>query len=214
MKKMFLFVLMGSILLLSGNAFALTINFATGQDSGGAIQTTGDSQDANWTATYTTTVPTYVTTSSNADWYGNWGDIVSSNSSWIAPYPDNAYGNGNYFYTYTFNLSGYNLATAVFSGMQFSQDDSGIVALNGNLLVSEGYIGGGAYYFTPFSVPASDLVNGINTLTVTQDGTDDYLEAMRFEGTLTVSSVPIPGALLLFGPGLVGLAAIKRQFGK
>ena len=190
MKKMFLFVLMGSILLLSGNAFALTINFATGQDSGGAIQTTGDSQDANWTATYTTTVPTYVTTSSNADWYGNWGDIVSSNSSWIAPYPDNAYGNGNYFYTYTFNLSGYNLATAVFSGMQFSQDDSGIVALNGNLLVSEGYIGGGAYYFTPFSVPASDLVNGINTLTVTQDGTDDYLEAMRFEGTLTVSFSP------------------------
>ena len=86
--------------------------------------------------------------------------------------------------------------------------------MNGNILVSRGYIGGGAYYFTGFSVPASDLVNGINTLTVIQDGTDDYLEAMRFEGTLTVSSVPIPGALLLFGPGLVGLAAIKRQFGK
>lgn len=28
------------------------------------------------------------------------------------------------------------------------------------------------------------------------------------------SPVPIPGALLLFGPGLVGLAAIRRRFGK
>jgi hypothetical protein len=25
---------------------------------------------------------------------------------------------------------------------------------------------------------------------------------------------PIPGALLLFGPGLVGLAAVRRRFGK
>ena len=217
MKKMVLFFLMGLIFLLSGNSFALTINFATGQNSAGVIQTTGNSQDANWTATniYTgVVVPSYVTTSSNADWFGNWSDIVSSKSSWIAPYPDNAYNNGNYFYTYTFNLSGYNLATAVFSGMQFAQDDSGIVRLNGNFLVSEGYIGGGSYFFTTFSVPAGYLVSGINTLTVTEVETDDYLEAMRFEGTLTVGAVPIPGALLLFGPGLVGLAAVRRRFKK
>ncbi len=36
------------------------------------------------------------------------------------------------------------------------------------------------------------------------------------EATITggPAAVPIPGALLLFGPGLVGLAAIKRRFGK
>ena len=31
---------------------------------------------------------------------------------------------------------------------------------------------------------------------------------------LSSSAVPIPGALLLFGPGLVGLAAMKRRFKK
>jgi hypothetical protein len=31
---------------------------------------------------------------------------------------------------------------------------------------------------------------------------------------VTASSVPIPGALLLFGPGLVGLAAVRRKFKK
>jgi hypothetical protein len=29
---------------------------------------------------------------------------------------------------------------------------------------------------------------------------------------VSVNPVPIPGALLLFGPGFVGLAAIKRRF--
>ena len=104
-KNVFVCFLMGSILLLSGNAFALTINFATGQDSGGAIPTTGDSQDANWTATYTTTVPTYVT--SFAVMRTGMGIGVtssSSNCSSIAPYPDNAYGNGNYFNASTFNF--------------------------------------------------------------------------------------------------------------
>ncbi len=212
MKKLVLFFLMGSILLLAGNSFALTINFATGQDSSGNIQTSGNSLDANWTASNGgPSVPTYVTTSSNPDWYGNWADIVSSKSSWIAPFPNNAFGNGDYFYTYTFNLSGYNLATAVFTGMQFTQDDSGIVRLNGNALASES-TGGGAYSFTPFSVPAGYLVSGVNTLTVTQNGTDDYLEAMRFEGTLSVNSVPVPATLLLFAPGLAGLAAIRRRF--
>lgn len=215
MKKVFLFILIGSILLLSINSFAFTINFATGQDTNGQIQTTGNSLDTNWTATNQqtgATVPTYVTTSSNADWYSNWGNIVSSDSSWIAPYP-NQTNNGYYTYVYTFDLTGYELATAMFSGMKFAIDDEGSAYLNGNWLGSQS-IGGGNYYFTDLTVLSSYLVNGTNTLTVVSGSTDNYLEAMRFEGKLEASAVPIPGTLLLFGPGLAGLAMIRRRFTK
>jgi len=218
MKKIFLFLLLGAICLLSSNSLAVTFDFATGQDSSGNIQTTANSKDANWTATGG--ISTYVTTSSNADWYGNWSDISSSNSSWIAPFPNSASGNGlvspgvPYSYTYSFDLSGYNLSTAVFSGMKFSIDDGGTVFLNGNNLSQQSW-GGGSYYFQDFSVPISDLVAGPNTLTVVEvSGTDNYLEAMRLEGTLQInqSTVPEPCAMLLFGSGLVGLAAYRKKF--
>jgi hypothetical protein len=37
-----------------------------------------------------------------------------------------------------------------------------------------------------------------------------FVDNVTYQG----SAVPIPGALLLFGPGLVGLAAIRRRFKK
>ena len=38
--------------------------------------------------------------------------------------------------------------------------------------------------------------------------------AMSSSSTFTAGAVPLPGAMWLFGPGLVGLAAVRRQFKK
>lgn len=208
------------ILVFSGNALAsTTFNFATGQDSSGAIQTTGNSMDAYWIAINQQTlanVATFVTTSSNVDWFGNWGNIISTNSSWIAPYPNQA-NNGGYTYNYIFNLTGYDLSTAVFSGLKFAIDDSGYVFLNGVQLAYSS-IGGGNYYFTDVNALTSNLVSGQNRLSVVGDWTDRYLEAMRFEGTLTINSTPmatpLPAAAWFLCPGLLGLVGLRRKICK
>lgn len=201
--------------LSAGPSLALTIDFATGQNPSGTISTTGDTQDVNWTAsnanTYKNSPHTYVVDSSNADWFSGWF-ANGPNSSWIAPNPDSS-NNGNFTLTYTFNLTGYDLSSAVFSGTQWSIDDAGFVALNGNALDTEG--GGQWGSFHSFSVPLGDLLQGVNVLTMTGTGSDNFLEAARLEGTLTISpsaaTTPIPAALPLFASGLLGLGWLGRS---
>ncbi len=74
-------------------------------------------------------------------------------------------------------------------------------------------LGSGAWgTLTPFSVSAgsSFLNQGMNTLTISITGTDNYLEGVRLEGT--VSAVPEPGewALMLGGLSLMGFIAMRR----
>jgi hypothetical protein len=122
---------MGASLILSilgcasASAATITINFATGQTN------VGSTQDVNWTETGATSPlsppHTFVVAPTNADsgfsggWFAN-----TSTSSWIAPNPDAANGNGNFTLTYTFDLTGANLSSAVFSGLQWSVDDQGL----------------------------------------------------------------------------------------
>ena len=215
-------IALGSI---GANAFAsLPINFATGQDSSGNIQLSGNSLDANWkesNAIDPKNAPnSYVVTPSNADWAtdlgaGGWF-ANGPHSSWIAPNPDHAYGNGNYTLTYTFNLDGYDLTTATFHNLMWAIDDNGIVQLNGHTeasLVSDipSPVDWGSFH--AFSIPVSDLVQTVNTLTITSTGSDNFLEAARLEGTLSISPIPEPEtyAMLLAGLGLMGFIARRRK---
>jgi len=199
----------------SAFASSLTINFATGQNSSGVVQTAGNSLDANWKASSGNSpanLPnSYVVAPGNADW--DWAGVWPANgpaSSWIAPNPNSATGNGNFTVTYTFDLTSYNLATAVFSTFAWGIDDSGSVILN-NHTVASLFHGWGP--LTAFNIPTLDLVQGVNTLQIVGTGSDSYLEASRLQGMLDISTsaTPLPAAIWMVFPALVGLIGVARR---
>lgn len=200
---------------MTANASAsTTINFATGQDSNGNVQLSGNSLDANWkesNANNPQNPPnSYVVTPSNPDWYGGWF-ANGPNSSWIAPNPNDANGNGNFTLTYTFNLAGYDLTTAAFDNLRWSIDDGGFVQLNGHTEASLSNGNWGSFH--TFSIPVSHLAQTLNTLTITGTGSDIYLEGARLEGMLTVSSIPEPETYAMFmaGLSLMGFMMYRRK---
>jgi len=191
-----------------------TVNFATGLDSSGNVQLSGDLLDANWTITGGQTMKNgatagqaFTVTSGDADWYGGW-QANGPNSSWITQNPDSA-DNGLIDAKFTFNLDQSQLASAVFSNMGVSLDDSGQVLLNGNVEVS-GLSYGNAGALTPFTINPADLVAGQNTLEIQVTGTDYNLEAVRLEGMLTVQSVPAPKGIFLLAAAPLILLLRKR----
>jgi hypothetical protein len=201
---------------MGANAFAsLPINFATGQDSSGNIQLSGDSLDANWKESNVgnpqNPLNSYVVAPINADWgEGSWF-ANGPGSSWIAPNPNDAFGNGNFTLTYTFNLEGYDLTKVAFHNLMWSIDDAGFVQLNGHTEASLAPGNWGSFH--AFSIPVSHLLQTVNTLTLTGTNADFIDEAVRLQGTLTVSPVPEPEtyAMLLAGLGLMSFMSYRRK---
>jgi hypothetical protein len=97
---------------------------------------------------------------SNASPIGSWM-YDGPNSKWIAPRADAGNGNaqGSYTYRTTFDLTGFNPATAQLTG-QFAADDSAIIKLNG---VAVGISSPGFGPFTPFTI-SNGFIPGVNTL--------------------------------------------------
>lgn len=192
-----------------------TINLATGLDASGNLQTAGDLLDANWSINGGNTMKSgatagqaFTVTSGDADWYGGW-QSNGPNSSWIAQNPDSN-NNGLLDATRTFNLTAGQLAGATFSNMGFSIDDTGYVLLNG-VQVSPTEIYQNAGNLTMFSIDPSNLQAGTNTLEIKVTGTDDNLEAVRLEGTLTVNAAPEPSTWLLLVPALGSLVLLRKR---
>jgi hypothetical protein len=196
----------------AGKVRAGTINLATGLNGSGSLidpVNGGGQLDANWTVEQVTgsagsfvlngvQAAAQVVVQSSADWYGGWV-ANGPNSNWIArnvAITDN--GPIGTTYNLNFNLTGYNLSTVSIAGA-WTIDDDGTLSLNGHLLST---LSDGSWtQLNTFSVATgSSFFNpGLNTLTMTEGATDDFLEGARLEGTLTgVSAVtPEPGSLAL-----------------
>jgi uncharacterized protein (TIGR03437 family) len=108
--------------------------------------------------------PDAVTVNSNANPFPNW-TANGPNSKWIGPRADAGAGNseGTYTYRTTFDLTGFNAATAVLTG-QWASDNEGVMKLNGATVST----GSASSFFgwTPFIINTlnAGLVGGINTL--------------------------------------------------
>ena len=191
-----------------GQALA-QVDFATGLNSQGVLQTAGDSVDANWQVTGAVNPlnpPTaYVVGPTSADegfccgWPAN-----GPNSSWIAANPDDAYGNGYMTFTQRFWVA--DPTTVAIHYGEWSIDDQGTLSLNGHVLSTLGTLGWLSMH--PFSTVSGDFVQGWNTLVMTVTYSDIGVDGARLEGALVTfpsSAVPEPSTWTMLLIGFAGL---------
>jgi hypothetical protein len=201
----------GMLALATTSAQAANENLSTGLDASDTLITIGNTLDAHWRVDQPLggiAPAKVVAPGNNGAAFPAWA-ANGPNSSWITIDP-NSVGNGSvipYTYYRTFNLTAVDLPTATISGV-WGIDDGGDLRLNGNLvstLVND-YTAS-----TPFLVPAGSgfFAVGANTLTITMTNSDNALEAVRLEGSL--SQVPEPGALSLLLAGTIGLLSRRRR---
>lgn len=212
------------LLLISTAAFGISatpagaediINLSTGLDSANNLLMSGAQPDAHWTVDLPTggQTPAETVFPDNADWTdGLSGPWVPNgpNSNWIARDANDPYGNGRGTYTRVFDLSALDPAMVAIEG-KWSIDDHGFLSLNGHQIsaLNEGRPWTSLH---SFSIPAgSPFFNpGLNTLTITINETDTFLEAIRLEGA--VSAVPEPDAAFMLVAGLIVLFGTARVY--
>ena len=202
-------------------AAATTINLSTGQNGSGVIQTSGGLADALWTVTGATgesgTHPAETVFPNDAD-FGinpaggtcgvgtNWL-CNDSSSDWIAFNPLSS-ANGNGTYSTTFDLSSLVLSTAILSG-SWTVDDAGTLSVNGHT-ISTLTSGDPWTSLHSFTVPNADLLPGVNTITMQITSSDNFLEGVRLNGSVTGTATPEPGLLGLLGLGMAAIVMRHR----
>jgi len=218
MLRVFLYIA-GSAAILSTSAFAATINLSTGLDGGGTLQTTSGATDANWVMEGSGGIVSpgthaQVVNSNSPDWYGGWA-ADGPNSSWIAANASvGNQGNLPYSYQVSFNLTAAEALTASLSSGSWGVDDDGYLQLNGTTISGPDHFNTNPGGINSFAGTNTGFVSGVNTLTIVTDGTDNDLEAARYEGSVsfTNSSTPEPASVFLMLSGLgAGLLTLRRR---
>ena len=140
--------------------------------------------------------------------------VGTTASAWIGPNNDAQVDGpgGNYTFRTTIDLSGFDAASASIVG-QWSSDNEGLAILingvdTGNVITNNAQYSLG---FHDFAV-SSGFVAGLNTLdfVVFNDGGPVALRVEMSGTASSLTSVPVPAAVLLFGSGLVALATRRR----
>lgn len=139
----------------------------------------------------------------------------NSTSHWLTPSSSRGESydpsvNGQYTWTLTFDLTGFDFASAMFSG-RFAADNEAVAYLN-NVQI------GAASGFTDwylFSATSSLFKAGTNILkfvVTNYNQNDGNPTGIRVEFTSSnVNPVPVPAAIWLFGSSLLALGVLKRR---
>ena len=179
-----------------------------------SVSSIAGTQDQNYTVTdpdgftnngYTnqSPIPQYIANTSTSGWLTN-----SNNATESFP-------TATYNWKTTFNLTGFNAASASFSG-QFAADDTAIVYLNGTEIGQSDTAFSYASW-TSFASQPGLFVAGLNTLEfqVTNGGAGPTGLQVQFlaSSETAVSAVPEPEsyAMLLTGLGLMGFMVRRRK---
>ena len=176
---------------------------------------TGASGTADTSYLLNGSTPGYVTSNGSFPLAGNWLSNTGT-SKWITPSVNQGASfdptsNGTYVWTLSFDLSGYNPATASFTG-QFAADNSATVSLNGNLIGTSG----GYTSFSSFAA-SSGFVAGLNVLSFVvtnvaqSSGNPTGLRAEFLTSSVTAVPEPETYAMLLAGLGLMGAVVRRRK---
>ena len=175
------------------------------------IHNTGQGAQGSTDPFWSTVQTGNVVIQSNANLYSGWA--ASSTSRWISLLDSRRQQRGTFDYFTTFDLTGYDVNSAVLSG-RWTADDSGTLLLNGNLLGSQSGQWGS---FTAFTVNGGSgyFVAGVNTLTVELTQADGNYDAMNVDHlTIQANAVvatPEPTSGVLVATGFIGLIGVVRR---
>ena len=136
-------------------------------------------------------------------------------SAWIAPSMDTqGIFNATYTYETTFDLTGFNVGSALFGGQWAEDDFGGQILLNGfdiNTFAFGSYTNTTGFdVFSPFTITGGFLP-GINKLQFAVTNNGGGPTGLRVEYSGTANRVPEPASLALIGLGLASLGVIRLR---
>lgn len=198
--------LAAAIAAVPAGAAVITSLYSTGVDSSGTA-TTGNGADLHWTLLGGTA---YTGGTNGVFPIGPWVSDDAT-SRWITPTPSAGDSNAvtTFFFSTTFDLTGFKAATASLGG-SFAADDSATIYLNG---VQIGAANQGGYSAkTAFSI-GSGFVAGVNTLTFASLNSGAGPTGVNVAVTGTATAVPEAAtwAMMVMGFGLVGVGVRRRS---
>jgi len=188
----------------------------TGTGTSGTQDTHYSLSAASSDTTISSTVPTIT---SNGQWPINPWIANSDISKWITPTASqsqtfDASTSGTYTYSLTFDLTGYNAASAAFTG-RFAADNGAVIKLNDHVIAT----GDGFTDWTSFAASStSGFKSGINTLDFVvsnwaQNGGNPTGLRVEFASSSVTAAVPEPEtyAMMVAGFALLGATSLRRR---